>query len=264
MARPQPKDTSRFPLAVSLHRHSRSLERPSRRAFSFVIPTARGPDIRTSGSTIRATRCFWHRASSKKKSIGAAAASSTWLFPSRSDCVSCHTEAAGRTIGLELGQLNGDHLYTSTNLIANQLRTLEHIGMFSAPLAKPVAQIVAYPNPTTVGPPLDARARAYLHANCAMCHRPQAPTVIMNSALDLRFALPLKDTKTCGVDPLGGDLIGVTGSKILAPGLPAKSQLGLRPHALDAARMPPLGTSIVDTSGLAVVDAWIASVASCP
>ena len=36
---------------------------------------------------------------SKSKTVGA----QTWYFPSRSDCARCHTEAAGRTLGLEIG-----------------------------------------------------------------------------------------------------------------------------------------------------------------
>jgi hypothetical protein len=79
----------------------------------------------------------------KTKTVG----TQTWTFPSRSDCVGCHSEAAGRSLGLELGQLNGDYVYPSTNTIANQLKTLDHIGMFDKPLGKPVDQLLAYPDP---------------------------------------------------------------------------------------------------------------------
>ena len=30
----------------------------------------------------------------------------TWIFPSESQCLECHTEAAGRALGLETAQLN--------------------------------------------------------------------------------------------------------------------------------------------------------------
>ena len=100
--------------------------------------------------------------SGKTKPIG----DRTWTFPSRSDCKRCHTAAAGHTLGPELGQLNGDLVYGSTNRVANQLATLEHIQMLAAPLGKPMADLVAYPKPFGDAP-VDARARAYLHANCA-------------------------------------------------------------------------------------------------
>ena len=193
--------------------------------------------------------------SSKTKKIGA----QDWYYPSRSDCVRCHSEAAGRSLGPELGQLNGDLVYPSTNRISNQLKTLEHIGMFSAPLGKPVEQIVAFPDPLGTGP-LEARARAYMHSNCASCHRPQGPA---GGDLDLRFATTLGATKACGIDPQRGDL-GVAGAKLLAPGDPAKSMLAVRTRASGANRMPPLASSVVDEQGAKVLEDWIRSITACP
>lgn len=193
---------------------------------------------------------------SKTKPVGG----QTWYYPSRSECITCHSEAAGRSLGLEIGQQNGDFVYESTNRISNQLKTLEHIGMFSAPLGKPVEQLVVYPTPTGQDGTPEARARAYLHSNCSNCHRPKGPGA---GNMDLRFATTLKDTQTCDVTPQQGD-VGVAGAKILAHGDPSKSVLSLRPHSPSANRMPPLATSIVDDKGLAVLDAWIRSVTACP
>lgn len=191
----------------------------------------------------------------KTKTVGA----QTWTFPSRSDCVACHSEAAGRSLGPELGQLNGDYTYPSTNRIANQLKTLDHIGMFDKPLGKPVEQLVAYPDPYGTAA-LEARARAYLHSNCSNCHRPKGGG---RGNMDLRFGTAFVDTKSCNVDPEAGDL-GVAGSKLIVPGAPDKSILSLRPHSPAANRMPPLGSSIVDDPGMKVLDDWIRSIAACP
>jgi uncharacterized repeat protein (TIGR03806 family) len=193
--------------------------------------------------------------SSKSKNVGA----QTWSFPSRGQCIGCHTTAAGHTLGLELGQLNGDLLYASTNRISNQLRTLEHIGMLGAPLGKPVTQLVAFPATNSTGP-LEPRARAYLHANCAQCHRPTGPG---GGGLDLRFGASLADTKACGTVPQRGEL-GVAGAKVITPGSTATSVLSLRPHSLGAARMPPIASSVVDSAGLSVLDDWIRGIAACP
>ncbi len=193
----------------------------------------------------------------KTKKVGA----QTWTFPSRSDCTSCHTKAAGRTLGLELGQQNGDFVYPSTNRLANQLETLDHIGMFSAPLGKAPTDIVAYPTPTvTASGSVEARARAYLHANCSNCHRPGGPG---RGAMDVRFATPFATAKLCNEAPQVGDL-GFAGAKRPVPATPAKSLVSLRPHALGAARMPPVASTVVDSAGLGVLDGWIASLAVCP
>ncbi|MBX3191694.1 MAG: PQQ-dependent sugar dehydrogenase [Labilithrix sp.] len=192
---------------------------------------------------------------SKRKTVG----SQTWHYPSRGECVRCHTEPAGRSLGLELPQLNGDFTYVSTNRISNQLKTLEHIDMFDKPLGKPVEQIAAYPDPLGTGP-VEGRARAYLHANCSHCHRENGGG---RGNMVLTFATSLKDTVTCNVDPEAGDL-GIAGAKLIVPGDPAKSLLSVRPHALGANRMPPIASSLVDTQGVAVLDDWIRSVTACP
>jgi uncharacterized repeat protein (TIGR03806 family) len=191
----------------------------------------------------------------KAKRVG----SQTWSYPSRSDCVRCHTAAAGRTLGLELGQLNRDVTYPSTQRSGNQLRTLEHIGAFDAPLGREVTDLPAYPAPTGQGEP-EARARAWLHANCAHCHRPGTPG---RATLDLRFGTKLADTHACGAVSLLDDL-GVPDARILAPGSPATSLLSLRPHATNDKRMPPLASHVVDGAGLAVLDGWIRALGSCP
>ena len=193
---------------------------------------------------------------SKSKNLGA----QTWAFPSRSDCVTCHSEAAGRSLGLELGQLNGDFVYPSTNRLSNQLKTLDHIGMFDKPLGKPVDQLIAYPDPQSTAGTLEQRARAYLHSNCANCHQPEGGG---RGNMDLRWGTALKDTKSCNVDNEAGDL-GIAGSKLLVPGAPEKSLLSVRPHSPAANRMPPLASSIVDDKGVKVLDDWIRSLTACP
>jgi uncharacterized repeat protein (TIGR03806 family) len=193
--------------------------------------------------------------SSKTKAVGA----QTWSFPSRSDCFSCHSEAAGRTLGLELGQQNGDFVYSTTNRKANQLKTLEHIGVFAQALGKPVTELPSYPPPFG-DTALEPRARAYLHANCANCHRPQGGGL---GDMDLRFSTPFADTKTCAVEPRQGGL-GVASAKLVSPGSAAKSVLPLRVHAVGAGRMPPLGSSVEDGQGAALLDAWINAIPACP
>lgn len=191
--------------------------------------------------------------SSKSKQVG----SITWSFPSRANCVQCHTQAAGRALGPEVGQLNGDFVYPSTNRQANQLRTLEHIGMLA--LKSPVEGLVAYPDPASPGP-VEPRARSYLHANCSHCHRENGPG---RSDIDLRFSLSLEETKTCGTPPQNGDL-GIPGATVLSPGNPALSLIVARTRSIGAGRMPPLATTVVDEQGTSLIDSWITAMSACP
>jgi hypothetical protein len=57
----------------------------------------------------------------------------------------------------------------------------------------------------------------------------------------------------------------MSGGTLLVPGHPESSLISQRIAATDAElRMPPLGSVVVDTTGSALVDGWIGSVASCP
>jgi uncharacterized repeat protein (TIGR03806 family) len=193
--------------------------------------------------------------SSKRKTVGA----QQWSFPSRADCIRCHTEAAGRTLGPELGQLNKDLVYESTNRISNQLATLDHVQMFTAPLGKPVSMLPSIPSPTGTDP-LQQRVRAYLHANCSNCHRPNGGGA---GQMDLRFTTPSADMQACNVAAVTGDL-GVTGAKLIVPGSSTSSLISIRPRSQGVNRMPPLGSSVVDETGLAVVDTWLNGLTTCP
>ena len=182
----------------------------------------------------------------------------SWYFPKRNDCLECHNETVGYSLGLETAQLDRTFAYPS-GTTANQLNTLEHIGVFDAPVAR-ITPLVDPRVPDTSGV-ADARARSYLHANCAICHRPEGNY----SSIDMRYGVPLAKMNVCNVDPNKGDL-GVAGSKRLFPATPAKSVMLLRMQALDmkAGRMPQLASSVIDTSGTSVISDWIKSITACP
>ena len=161
--------------------------------------------------------------SSKRKKVG----TQSWYFPARGECMLCHTEAAGRTLGLELGQLNGDLVYPSTNRIANQLETLDHIKLFDAPLGKAAAQLPVIPSPTGSAP-LDQRARAYLHTNCAQCHQPKGGG---RGPMDLRFTTSASAVGACNIAAATGDL-GIAGREAPGSGRP-RPLADLREATLD-------------------------------
>jgi uncharacterized repeat protein (TIGR03806 family) len=189
---------------------------------------------------------------SKEKVVGG----QSWHYPSGAECLSCHTAAAGRTLGLELLQLNGAYAYPGGT--ANQLDTLDHIKLFTTGLPGAPATLPALPDP--FGSDLErSRARAYLHTNCSICHRPTGPGL---GSADYRFATPFDQVGACNATPQGGDL-GVPGAMLITPGSPATSVVSLRLHSSGATRMPPLGSNVHDASGIALIDSFIASLGDC-
>ncbi|AKV03931.1 hypothetical protein AKJ09_10594 [Labilithrix luteola] len=191
----------------------------------------------------------------KTKAVG----NQTWTFPGRSHCLQCHTDAAGNTLGLENGQLNGNLTYPNTNRISNQLSTLDHIGLLTSPIGDPA--VAARYSTLESSDPIDMRARAYLHANCSGCHRPGGG--VGGSSMDLRFSTPFASAGVCNGEPALG-AFGIAGAKIVAPGAPAKSIISYRMHGTGALHMPPVATHLVHEQGAGLVDAWIQSLTACP
>ena len=184
--------------------------------------------------------------------------SQDWIFPSEAQCLACHTTAAGRSLGLETGQLNGNLLYPTTGRTANQLVTLSAINTLSPPIPDPATQQVI-PDPYGSSGTVTERARAWLHTNCAFCHRPGRPT---GTNLDLRYTTALAATNTCDVVPQ--DDLGLPGARIVAPGAPGSSVLLARIDTRDpGVAMPPLASNLVDDQGVQLITAWINGLTSC-
>jgi uncharacterized repeat protein (TIGR03806 family) len=180
----------------------------------------------------------------------------TWHFPSRAECLTCHNPWAGHTLAFTLPQINRDHDYGGVR--DNQVRALRHAGLiellhnpdedgdrFEAP--RPLT------NPHDATADLDRRARSYLHANCAHCHRFGAGGT---ADLQLRYDIALDDSKTLEVRPVQGTF-EIPGASILAPGDPYRSVLYYRMAKLGGGRMPHIGSEIVDEQGLRLIHDWI-------
>ena len=189
-----------------------------------------------------------------------------WNFPNRVDCGVCHNDAAGGTLGPETRQMN--RVFGGQAGGTNQIDAWKTLGLFEgagpptpyqAALVLPVdGQLGTVPADATT----EQRARSYLHANCAYCHRPDGnPT-----NLDFRVDTALKDVGACGASPMSGN-VGVPGALILAPGMPMLSAMWLRMHSPkidEKTRMPQLATYVVDDPAVQLVGDWITSITACP
>jgi uncharacterized repeat protein (TIGR03806 family) len=179
----------------------------------------------------------------------------TWHFPSRAECTLCHTMPARFVLGLSTPQMNRDHDYGG--VIDNQLRTLDHIGLFTKPIASfhKEGERPRLTDPLDAHQPLEKRARSYLHANCAHCHMKWGGG---NALFELTWPLSLEETRTVGVAPMHGGL-GETDAKLLIPGNPRRSLIYRRMAIVDNQRMPRVGSSVVDDDGAKLIRKWIAA-----
>lgn len=188
-------------------------------------------------------------------------AGQTWSYPSRQQCLQCHTSVAGFSLGPETQQMNRTALYAQTGITAHQLTTLSApaIAMLTPQISDPATQSkLSDPFGTDS---LTLRARAWLHTNCSFCHRPNGPTPL---SMNLLASASLAATNTCNVDPTAGNAGVLTNPKIIAPGLPDSSVLLARVNSRVAqVQMPPIGSHVVDANGVALLRSWISSLASC-
>ncbi|QIB65941.1 PQQ-dependent sugar dehydrogenase [Kineobactrum salinum] len=173
-----------------------------------------------------------------------------YTYPGRSDCLRCHTAAAGRVLGIRSAQLNGNFDYDGT--VDNQLRSWNNIQLFSQDIGA-ASQYPAFAGPEDSAASVSDRARAYLDVNCAHCHRPNGPTPV---DLDLRAGIDLAAMNAVNEMPQSGGLYSVD-ARIIVPGERDHSILWQRMLRRDSQAMPPLSSHRVDEMGSELVGRWI-------
>lgn len=174
-------------------------------------------------------------------------------IPSRAACQSCHLPSK-RVLGPHGQQLGRD--VDVDGRLAPQLELFRQAGLVEGSTERNVLV-----DPFDDAATLEKRARSYLHANCAHCHRPGgwAPASL---AMDLRYDTPIADMGVCGV-PAEFGKIWADGEVRLDPGAPENSNMLQRILVDNMGRMPPIGVTVPDTEGAAVVEEWIASLDGC-
>jgi putative heme-binding domain-containing protein len=160
--------------------------------------------------------------------------------------------AAKYALGTQTLQLNRDHDYGG--VVANQLRTFDHVGLFTKPLPAAPEELPRLVDYRDAGAELNLRARSYLHANCSHCHRKWGGG---NADFQLLATLDLAETGTVGARPTQGSF-NLPNARIVAPHDPYRSVLFYRMSKLGPGRMPRIGSGVVDEAGVKLIHDWIA------
>ncbi len=197
-----------------------------------------------------------------------------WHYPSRAECMVCHTRAANYVLGLcELQANRGD-----------QLSRWEAAGLFEADWVECVGESVAKPpagtrpkglskllpktpaaldhlaDPFDPEVPLETRARSWLHSNCSSCHVEAGGG---NARLELGFRTPTAKMRLLGEPPVHAHP-DLPGAKLVTPGDPAASVLLRRVASVGPDRMPPVGRNVTDQRAVTLLREWVASLPSTP
>lgn len=174
--------------------------------------------------------------------------------PPTKDCGACHRGEAGRILGFSALQLAGSPEGPAVS--SPTLQDLASARLLSTPPE-------AGTNFVVPGDPTTRAALGYLHANCGHCHNLHG-TAWPDTQMILRLDVGERDPATSNVVATtvnkalsywrGGDI-----TTRIVPGHPEASALYARMNRRGKDQMPPLATELLDDTGLALVQAWIAS-----
>ena len=179
----------------------------------------------------------------------------SYIVPNTNQCGGCHatnaTTRAIEPIGIKARHLN------KPSTFAPGFNQLDHWRMkkmltYKEPGAAPRNAIWEDPKES-----IEARARAYLDANCSHCHSDVGPAD--TSGLDLRPSVAMGPKLGLCKTPIAAG--GGSGGRPfdIAPGEPEKSITLFRMETTDpAAMMPELGRAVTHEEGVALIRQWIA------
>jgi uncharacterized repeat protein (TIGR03806 family) len=176
-----------------------------------------------------------------------------WRYPSRSQCLQCHTAVGGLALGFNTAQLNRDHDYSGYT--TNQIYALSDAGYFQTRVDD-ISSLRPLAHATNDLYSIEHRARSYLQANCVQCHQPGGAGL---GSWDARIATPLSNA---GI--IDGPLVnnwGNSQNRVIKPGSVENSMLHSRISTLGSGRMPPLASSVLDMQAIDLMSSWITSLA---
>ena len=179
-----------------------------------------------------------------------------WHYPSQGECITCHNQTVGGTLGPRTRNLNSNITYPTTGNNANQLVTLSHLGILNATITdSDVGNLLTSAAIDDQSASLELRARSYLDLNCGYCHRPETGN---RGIFDARLSTPLESSNL--FTNLLNQSLGIPGERVIFPADINKSVAYLRAHSLDQSiMMPPLAKNLIDDAGVALLADWINS-----
>ena len=172
-----------------------------------------------------------------------------WTFHSRAECMRCHNIGSDYRLAFHPGQLNRD----------GQLERFEDLALVNDVFVEKAEKEPAARYDDSAAP-IETKARTWLAANCAHCHRRRGGGSV---TMEVDLATPLDEMDVLDVDPVKGTF-GIPDAKLIAPGQPHHSIVYYRSVTPGIGHMPMIGARTVDPTGEALLYEWIASMETSP
>lgn len=169
----------------------------------------------------------------------------TWHVSATNECRLCHNAGSSFVLGFVPNQLETQLASLNSQKVINN--------------SPSVAASLKLVDPHDTSQSLDDRARSYLHTNCSMCHHPGGNAIV---SFYLKRDLPFEGLNTDKGTGIG--TFGMKNAKLIVPGDPYRSVVTYRMSKLGYARMPYIGSQVIDGAGVALVSEWIRSLTDKP
>jgi uncharacterized repeat protein (TIGR03806 family) len=183
----------------------------------------------------------------------------TWYYPTRTECLTCHSRQAGFALGMNTWQMNRDHSHGGKT--TNQILTLTKSGLIKEsrrnPIASKLAGLPRLADPYDESQSITNRVRAYLHANCSHCHTEAGGG---NSAMELTARTASDRMRIIDVRPQH-DTFELPDARIIARAAPERSVMLHRMSQRGFGRMPPISIATVDERAVRLFTNWIRGLA---
>jgi mono/diheme cytochrome c family protein len=171
-----------------------------------------------------------------------------WHYPSRAECLSCHTAVGGLALGFNTAQLN--KTFDDGAGPTNQIAALSQAGYFSSPVTN-LNTLRALAPLTNTAYSVEYRVHSYLIANCAQCHQPGGSAI---GSWDAGVRTPVSQA---GI--VNGILLndfGDTNNRVMAPNSLEHSVLLKRISTRGSGQMPPLDSTMLDNEAIQLLSSW--------
>jgi uncharacterized repeat protein (TIGR03806 family) len=219
-----------------------------------------------------------------------------WHYPSRAECMVCHSRAAQYVLGFSELQMNREHDYGGVR--ENQLAAFERLGLFNKfdwagaarekmrdelkadgrttkeidaevalrlatrnqrePVKSSLLPFAPASLPKLVDP-YDTKQDLTARVRSYLhsnCAQCHVEAGGGNAQMELEFTKTLEEMKIINVKPVH-DTFGLKDARLIAPGHPERSVLLHRISQRDKGHMPPLATRYVDRQSVEMIRAWI-------
>jgi hypothetical protein len=189
-----------------------------------------------------------------------------YAIPSEYDCRACHEGGSVPILGFSALQLSPDRDPNAVHVDGTSQRTLDLVDLVKRGWLRNLpSKLLEHPPRIAARSAMERSALGYLHGNCGHCHvDPMAADAAV--PVGVRLAQDVTDPNS-GIEVLRS-IVGMTSrfqphgsaapTRIVEPGKNSESVLVLRMRSRDPlVQMPPLGTQIVDSAGLALIERWI-------